>query len=59
MVEPLYDLINRPGSGWVLFPIAIREDLTVHVHLPTDITRPEAEKVARVVLAHAEARDNG
>lgn len=53
MVEPLYDLINRPGSGWLLFPIAIREDVTVNVHMPTDMTKAEAEKVARVILAHA------
>ena len=53
MAEPLYDLINRPGSGWFLFPIAIREDVTVNVHMPTDMTKAEAEKVARVILAHA------
>lgn len=53
MVEPLYDLINRPGSGWLLFPIAIRKDVTINVHMPTDLTKAEAEKVARVVMAYA------
>lgn len=48
----MYDLINRPGSGMVLFPIALRENLSVHVHMPTDMTTAEAEKVARVILAH-------
>lgn len=36
-------------------PIQIREDVTVRlVRLPHDLTRAEAEKIGRVVLALAE-----
>lgn len=35
----------------VVIPIPLRPDLTVCVHIPRDLTRSEAEKVARVVAA--------
>ena len=54
------DMINRPGSKRTLVPIALREDGTkAQVLFPTDMTKAEAEKIARVVLAYAEDRDNG
>lgn len=40
-----------PATDRIL-PIQIRPDLTVHIaNLPHDLTRAEAEKIARVVLA--------
>ena len=37
-----------------LVPIALREDGTAaRMHFPADITREEAEKIARVILAYA------
>jgi hypothetical protein len=44
---------SRPPPIDIL-PIQIREDLTVQIAgIPHDLTREEAEKIARVVLAMA------
>lgn len=40
-------------DGFVLVPVPIREDATVRLHFPTNITKKEAEKVARVIVAYA------
>jgi len=37
----------------VNFPIPIREDLTAQVKVPHDLTKEEAEKICRVVMALA------
>lgn len=37
----------------ILVPIPIRPDLVVQVQMPVDISRKEAERVARVVAALA------
>lgn len=45
-----------------IVPVAVRDDHVVHIdNLPLDLTRREAEKIARIVLAFAEAgtADNG
>ena len=35
-------------------PIKIREDVTVGIaHLPHDLTEAEADKIIRVIMAHA------
>lgn len=38
-----------------IIPIAIREDFIVRVHVPLDLTKAEAEKVGRVVVAWVDA----
>lgn len=37
----------------MLVPIALRDGLEVRMHFPADITKAEAEKVARVIMAYA------
>jgi hypothetical protein len=44
--------------GYLVVPIAIREDDVVRLHFPSDITPEEAEKVARVIRAYAVEGDN-
>ena len=41
----------------VVFPIAIREDVVAQVKVPRDLTKAEAEKIARVVMALAVPSD--
>lgn len=54
MPEPAYSIINRPGSDRALVPIALREDgTTAQLLFPVDLTKAEAEKIARVILAYA------
>lgn len=46
----------------VVFPIPIRPDVVAQVKIPHDLTKEEAEKIARVVMALAVTngeRDNG
>jgi hypothetical protein len=40
----------------IVIPVPIREDVVVQVQLPRDLTVPEAEKVARTIIALAQAR---
>jgi hypothetical protein len=40
-------------NGYILVPIAIREEDMVRIHFPADITPAEAERVARVIRAYA------
>lgn len=43
-------------DGQPIFPIEIRQGLVVRiVGMPLDMTKAEAEKISRVVLAHATA----
>jgi hypothetical protein len=45
--------VNLPSAAHVL-PIALRPNLTVQIAgLPFDLTRPEAQKLANIILAHA------
>jgi hypothetical protein len=44
--------------GYLVVPIAIREDDVVRLHFPSDITPEEAEKVARVIRAYAVEGDS-
>ena len=37
----------------VVFPIPIREDVVAQVKVPYDLTKAEAEKIVRVVMALA------
>ena len=37
----------------IVVPIPIRDDLIIRVHLPANLTKVEAEKVANVVKAMA------
>lgn len=37
----------------VVFPIPIRPDVIVRVHIPHDLTKKEAEQISRVVMALA------
>jgi hypothetical protein len=41
------------SDDYILVPVAIREGETAQLRFPRDITRAEAEKVARVILAYA------
>jgi hypothetical protein len=36
-----------------IIPIPLRADFVVRLHIPTDLTEAEAEKIARVVKAYA------
>jgi len=36
---------------WFVYPIEIRPGVVVRVHAPRDLTKAEAEKVGRVMLA--------
>lgn len=36
-----------------VIPIPLRPNVTAFVHIPLDLTKREAEKIARVVLAYA------
>lgn len=47
--EFMYGRQTRPD----VIPIPLRADVTAFVHIPLDLTKQEAEKVARVVLAYA------
>lgn len=38
---------------FVNFPVPLRRDVTAQVRVPTDLTKEEAEKIARVVMALA------
>jgi hypothetical protein len=49
----------RCSDNYILVPLAIREDERVQIHFPADITRAEAEKVARVILAYAPQQEGG
>lgn len=37
----------------VVFPVPIRDDVIAQVKVPHDLTKEEAEKIARVVMAFA------
>jgi len=37
----------------VVFPIPLRDDIVAQVKVPYDLTKEEAEKIARVVMALA------
>lgn len=41
-------------AEFIVVPIQIREDVRVDVRIPVDLTKAEAERIARVVLAYAE-----
>ena len=41
------------AAQYIVVPVAIRENDTVRLHFPSDITAEEAEKVARVIRAYA------
>ncbi len=40
-----------------VIPIPIRADFTVRIHIPLDLTKAEAEKIARVILAYATPKE--
>ena len=46
--------MTQPETELNLVPIPIRPGLVVKVQLPYDLTAEEAEKIARVVVAHAD-----
>ena len=39
----------------IVVPIQIRKDLVVRIHMPANLTKDEAEKVANVVKAMAQS----
>lgn len=42
-----------------VIPIQIRDDVTVGVaHLPPDLSKEEAERVSRIIIAHAITQSN-
>lgn len=41
----------------VIYPVELREGVVAKLHLPRDMTKAEAEKIARVVMALAPAED--
>ncbi len=38
----------------IIYPIPIRPDMDAQVQVPTDLTKAEAEKISRVILALAD-----
>lgn len=53
MTRTMAEVLNSEPR---VYPIPIREDATVRIHgLPADLTKAEAEKIARVVMALADA----
>ncbi len=47
-------------SDMTLVPIVLRADgTTARVHFPTDLTPAEADKIARVIKAYADAIEAG
>lgn len=43
--------IVNPIPDMMIYPIEIRPGVVAQVRVPVDLTKPEAEKIARVVLA--------
>lgn len=37
----------------IVLPIPLRPDVIVQIHIPHDLTKAEAEKISRIVLAMA------
>jgi len=42
-------------TDWIIVPIDIRPGVVARLQLPRQMTKAEAEKIARVVLAYADA----
>lgn len=45
-------------TALTVFPVPIRKNTIAQVHIPSDLTKEEAEKICRVVMAFAVDKQN-